>query len=219
MAVFVFLLAVSALLARHRFLDVDVFRSVRAGLISAAAVVAAGTHLVVVLYGVRWFPLFLAALVMVIAGAALARAALRSPRVVQCSPDPLAHSLVQASRAMATACTRKDLWRTTHQSRSLLPPEFAFISTFASPEGECFRPIQGDGPAIEERMGLARWLMRERNPDATRPHRNRPGGGSPKSGAPATAALEDLRRLDAGLVAPLFQGDRLTGWLDWEGNR
>lgn len=213
-AVFVFLLAVSALLARHRFLDVDVFFVRAAGLISAAAAVAAGTYLVVVLYGVRWFPLFLAALVMVIAGAALARVLLSGARGWFNAPDPLAHSLVQASRAMATARTRKDLWRIIDQSRSLLPPGTRLHIYFRSPEGECFRPIQGDGPAIEERMGLARWLMREREPLTQRALTEIALGEDPESPEhPATAALEDLRRLDAGLVVPLFQGDRLTGWL------
>lgn len=212
-AVFVFLLTVAALLARHRFLDVDVFFLRAAGLTGASAAAASAAFLVVRFYGVRWLPLFLVALGLVLFGALLARPLLRESGSWLAGRDLLAESIIGAGREIAAARRREEVWQAIESRRGILPGGTR-LQVYARASDAGFRPLWGEGPVQDGRAGLPAWLAEEGEPLTRRALREATRAEEGETGpAAAAAALAGMETLGDEMVVPLFHDGKLAGWL------
>jgi len=217
-AVLLFLVMVAAVILRHRFMDVDAFLIRAVILVVGAAAASLVLFGVAHLTGVRFLPLFLTTLVVLVAAGMLGRTVMSGPRALLLSQDPLALALLDVSRMLQAVVDVDGVWRAIETGRGALPDDVhievvllrdgdgAFETRFRSGKGSPCPPVPADNALpsllLAERLPLTTSYL-EREAQETRGDRRRR----------ALAALEQLGRDDARLVVPLLRGDELLGWI------
>ncbi len=212
-----FLLIVSSVVVRRRFLDVDVFLA-RAVALMAGAVGAALVLLGVIrLFGVRFLPLFIASLVLFATMRPLVRFLFMTTRGLFGGEEQLAKALVATSQELSLAQKPDDVWEAIEDGRRALPGDVHLVvylarddGAFAATYAAGFEPMPSDVPPGS---GLELLLAEERAPIARRflEVESREAGGSRR--AAAREALGQTHTLDGEMIVPLLSGSRLLGWI------
>jgi signal transduction histidine kinase len=220
--VLVFLLIVSAVVVRHRFLDVDVFLARAVALITGAAVVALVFLTVTSLFGNRFPTLILTSLAVLAAAGPLGRLLLTRTRELLRGEDAMVETLLGASRRLSVAREAEQVWGAIDEGRHSLPAGVKLSIWLQRSEGEPFEatypvgspgrpvgiPVDGALPVLleEDRSPLTRRLLHIASRDSREKRREL-----------AREALERMDAADCEVVVPLFAEDRLLGWLSLGG--
>lgn len=211
-----FLFVLCGVVLRHRFLDLDAFLA-RSAALAAGAVVASVLVLIVVRSaGARLMPVFFACLLILAAAGPLGRFLLAGTRRLLQAESPAARALEESARRLPVAESLAEVWAELERARLALGPEARVCAHLADDGG--FRPEAVLGAMERPRRfardcALAGELLRERAALTLRfvEEESRLGRGATAQRLAAVA--EEMRELEATLVAPLLRGDELAGWL------
>lgn len=224
-----FLVIVSAVVVRHRFLDVHHFLARALALLAGAAAAGLLLRAAATVAGVRFLPLFLVSLVILAATGPLARLLFSRTGGLLAQDDPVARGLQAVSEGLSGARSRSEIDEAVGAAVRALPGEVCFVAFFARDPREPFRPTFFSRAESSSRTvspepmprgsGLERILDEERAP-LTRSFLREETGEAP--GARRWAAGEALAWMENGgleLVVPLLREERLAGWLAVGGGR
>ena len=217
-AVLLFLVLVCSVVVRHRFMDVDAFL-IRVVIFVVGA--AAGGLVIfgaVRLIGGRFFPIFLATLVVLVAAGSLGRAVMSGARALVRPHDPVTIALMDISRMLPRALDTRGVWNAIEKGREALPGDVHVDVFLFEPHHHDYRvgfragtgpepkPMDVDGALPRmlraERLPLT-WRFLEREVQEAR-------GGRRQL---ALDTVGQMKMMDAQLIVPLLSGDRLTGWI------
>jgi signal transduction histidine kinase len=220
--VLLFLLIVSAVVVRHRFLDVDVFLARVVALITGATVVALVLLSVTGLFGNRFRPLLLASLAVLAAAGPLGKLLLTRARELLRGEDPMVGALLAASRQLPVARDAEQVWGAIDEGRRVLP-EGVNLSIWLQrsadePFGVAY-PIESRGrsAAVPTDGAVPRLLARDRSPLTRRLLHIAARDRELERRELAREALDRMVSVDCEVVVPLFAEERLLGWLSLGG--
>jgi signal transduction histidine kinase len=224
-----FLVIVSAVVVRHRFLDLHRFLARALALLAGAALAGLLLLAVASVSGARFLPLFLASLLILAAAGPLATLLFSREGGLLEQEDPVARGLLEVSEGLTGAGTRAEIEEAVRAAVRALPGGVCFVSFFARDPREPFRPTffsrsqasagRVSPEPVPRGSGLERILDEERAP-LTRSFLREETGEAP--GARRWAAGEALSWMEASgleLVVPLLRGESLAGWLAVGGGR
>jgi signal transduction histidine kinase len=221
--VMLFLLIVSAVVVRHRFLDVDVYLARAAALIIAASGVALVLLFVTRTFGARFVPLLLASLAVLAAAGPLARAWFERTRGLLGGDDEaVADVLVATSRRLEAAREAGQVWEAIDEGGQALPRGVRLAILLRGPGDGPFRitypkPPSATTPEMAANDAVPTLLERERSPLTRRLLEIGSREDSEHRRRLARHGLEAMRSLDSEILVPLFGADRLIGCLSLGG--
>jgi signal transduction histidine kinase len=221
--VMLFLLIVSAVVVRHRFLDVDVYLARAAALIIAASGVALVLLFVTRTFGARFVPLLLASLAVLAAAGPLARAWFERTRGLLGGDDEaVADVLVATSRRLEAAREAGQVWEAIDEGGQALPRGVRLAILLRGPGDGPFRitypkPPSATTPERAANDAVPTLLERERSPLTRRLLEIGSREDSEHRRRLARHGLEAMRSLDSEILVPLFGADRLIGCLSLGG--
>ncbi len=211
-----FLFVLCGVVLRHRFLDLDAFLARTAALGAGAVVASVFVLLVVRFAGVRLLPVFVACFLVLAAAGPLGRFLLAGTRRLLQAESPSARALEETARRLPVVESLAGVWAELERARSGLG-EAAHVCVHLRDDGG-FRPEAVLGEARRPRRfdadcALAQELRRERAAVTLRfvEEERRVSRGVVADRLACVA--DELRELDATLVAPLLRGEELAGWL------
>ena len=215
--VMLFLLIVSAVVVRHRFLDVDVYLARAAALITGAAVVAMLLLVVTRSFGSGYLVLLLASVALLAAALPLGRLLLSRTQGLTAAGDSLTVMLVGTSRQLESARETDQVWEAIDAGLRALP-EGVQMSIYRRDAGTGrFRLARaasatgrGELPAGAALPGM---LDRERSALTVRLLEIDLREASAERRDLARAALDEMRSMDSEVVVPLFGDEQLVGWI------
>jgi signal transduction histidine kinase len=217
-AVLTFLLIVSAVVLRHRFLDIDRFVA-RAVSLIAGATAAALVYLAVLRFidpSMRFVTLFLTSAVVLAVVVPISRSLMIRARSWLAPVDPVSDALQRVSGRLASARSSQEVTETVQEALSRLPVSVEVC--YRAREQAVFRRVFGEDsdsidplPVPEDNV-VPVLLERERTP-LTRHFLETEQSESVTRGPLAETVLK--RMLDAGqqLLVPIFEEQRLRGWI------
>lgn len=217
-ALLLFLFVVSAIVIRHRFLDIDTFLAQAVALLVGAAAAS------LLLYGVgrasrdRIFPLFLATLLVLTLAGPIGRALRSGARSLLGPDDPVARALLAISRRLPGAQERSQVWGILEEALVALPGEARVAIYVRRPQEEEFRPFYRAGtpstlPSISKESALPRLLEEDRFPVTFRFLEEEAREARGTRAELARDARREFRSLGSDLIVPLLRDDSLTGWI------
>ena len=219
-AVLVFLLFVSAVVVRHRFLDIDVFLA-RFVSWAAGATVAALVYLLVLRYfdpSARFTTLLGTSALLLAVLVPLGRLIATRTRSLLSPADPVTHALRRVSRRLSEARTTPEIRGCLEAGLATLPGDVVVDVYFRRRDQARFRRTFGKPPETTDRApveadaAIPGVLGRERGP-VTRRFLEFELGESDERDPLIEAAVRQLRDDDAHLVVPVFDDQRLMGWI------
>jgi signal transduction histidine kinase len=221
-ALILFVLVVSGVVLRHRFLDVDRFLVQAAALIAGAGVFAMAVYGALQLLGDRFLTLFIVCLAVLLLMPSTARLLVAGARGLVTRQGPLADAFAEVSRNLPGADSPERIWEILREGRKQLPEGSEVIlylhdSTDGTYRPESFRRSEEPGnnlATIAADHPVPMLLARNRCPI----HRR--------------LLEEDIRETEAGqergeteevlawcmenrlrLVVPIFADEELRGWI------
>jgi len=219
-AVLIFLLFVSAVVVRHRILDIDVFVT-RFVSWAAGATVVALVYLLVLRYfdpSARFATLLGTSALLLAVLVPLGRLVATRTRWLLSPADPVTRALQHTSRRLSGARTTPEIRGCLEEGLAALPGDVEvdvyfrrcdqarFRRTFGKPPGTSEpAPLDADAPV----PGL---LERERAP-MTRRFLESELSESDERDPLVEAAVQQLRDDDNHLLVPIFDDGRLCGWI------
>jgi len=219
-AVLFFLLIVSAVVVRHHFLDIDIFLA-RAVSLTAGATAAALVYLAVLRYvdpTARFVTLFVTSALVLALVVPLGRLVMTRTRSLLSAADPVARALQRVSRKLARARNTAEIMGSIEEGLAALPGDVEvdiyfrrldqarFWRSFGKPSETTDRPPVGTDGAVPA------LLERERVP-VTRRFLESEWSESQTRDPLIEKALRQLRDDDRHLLVPVFDGQRLNGWI------
>jgi signal transduction histidine kinase len=219
--VLLFLLIVSAVVVRHRFLDVDVFLARVVALITGGAVMALVFLTVTSLFGNGFLPLLLTSLVVLAAVGPLGRLLLTRTRELLRGEDPMVEALLAASRRLSVARDAGQVWEAIDEGRRVLPEGVKLSIWLRRSEDGPFEvayPAEAEDPhEVQADGAMPRLLAADRSPLTRRLLHVAARDGRQERRDLARESLERMVSADCQVVVPLFGEDRLIGWLSLGG--
>lgn|GEM_PF-1725578 len=217
-ALLFFLLVVSAVVVRHRFLDVDVFLARAVALLVGSAAATLLLMGVARASGERPLPLFLATILVLFVAGPVGEALLAGARNLFGSADPVAQALLAVSRELPMAESRFQVWEILENGHKSLPEEIRLVAYLRREDAQPFRLLYrigaGNPPTIcDAQAPLLQILSMDRAPvtrhfleEETRESRD-------KRRILARESLGQMREQRLDLAVPLFRGECLIGWI------
>ncbi len=139
-ALILFVLVVSSVVLRHRFLDVDRFLVQAAALIAGAGVMALVLYGTFHLLGYRFLTLFIVCIAALLLMPSTGRLLMAGARDLMARPGPLADAFAEVSRNLPTADSPDRIWEVLREGRKLLP-EHSEVILYLRHEGSgTYRP-------------------------------------------------------------------------------
>ncbi|NIQ28839.1 MAG: hypothetical protein GTN89_00300 [Acidobacteria bacterium] len=220
LAILLFLLIVSVVLVRFRFLDVDVILGRLVALIAGATIVALAFRGLVEHVSDGFLALFLVSLAVLALAVPVGRVVLSRSRKLLAPHDPLGHAMIEISRKLPQAMTAEDVWATIEKYRMSLPMSIridVYLRRSHQDHFHLFFRSRGfddiDASPIHHNNVLPRMLERGRLP-LTRLYLEEEWRDSGKlAGRRIEKVLEQFDRLDFKLAAPFYLRDRMGGWI------
>ena len=220
LAILLFLLIVSVVLVRFRFLDVDVVLGRLVALIAGATLVGLTFRGLIKYVSDGFLALFLASLAMLALAIPIGRIVLSRSRKLLAPHDPLGHAMIAISRELPQAMTAADVWSTIEDHRRALPMRIRIDAYLRRSHQDhyhlLFRSSGFDGidaSPVRRNSVLPRMLERRRLP-LTRLYLEEEKQDAGKVAARRIEKmLEQFDRLDFKLVAPFYLRDRMGGWI------
>jgi len=222
LALLVFLLVVSVVLARHRFLDADRYVLRVVTLLAGAATTAALFHFTVHRLDVeaRFLTLFAVALLVLAAAGPVGRVVLAGASSLFAPPDPLARALMQVSRKLPGATRAGDVWGIVDEGRRAFSPGVRLAVFLHDRGSSSFHLAHRAGPepghgdeSVDAGSAMVELLDRDRLPLTPRGLSIEADDVAGEKGRLADTARSQMERLGAQLVVPLLDEDRLRGWI------
>jgi signal transduction histidine kinase len=219
--VLLFLLIVSAVVVRQRFLDVDVFIARVVALITGGAMVALVFLIVISAFGSGFVPLLFTSLAVLAAVGPLGRLLLTGTRELLRGEDPMVEALLAASRRLPVARDADQVWEAIEQGRRVLP-EGVKLSIWLRRTDD--GPFEVAYP-VEDREShqtpadgaMPRLLAIDRSPLTRRLLHMAARDGREERCRDARETLDRMVSAECEVVVPLFEEDRLIGWLSLGG--
>lgn len=215
---------VCALVARHRFLDIDRF------LVRALALLigsAATTVLFVFIAdppAERILPLFAATFVVLALAGPVGRGFVSGVRGWFGAEETVLAALSRVSSALPAVTRRQEVWEAIGREVGSLPGGLAVSVHLAAGPGEPFRVVYRAGPGappppdVPASSPLARFLEMQRGVVTRRILDDEAQDGPPERAPVAAAALGAFDALRAGVLTPLLRDGRLVGWVGLGGS-
>ena len=219
-AVLVFLLFVSAVVVRHRFLDIDVFLARFVSLV-AGATVAALVYLLVLRFvdpSSRFVTLFVTSALLLAVLAPLGRLIATRTRSLLSPADPVTHAMRQVSAELSGARSSAEIRHCLEAGLAALPADLQVEILFRRRDQVRYRrpfgkpPGSSALPTVEPDAASPDLLERERSP-VTRRFLESEWGETIEPDPLIERAVERLRDDGAHLLVPVFDGRRLSGWI------
>jgi signal transduction histidine kinase len=225
----VFLVVVSAMVVRHRFLDLHHYLARALALLAGAALVALLLFVVVWVAGPGFLPLFLASLLVLAVAGPVGSLLLGRARSLLEARDPVARGLLEVSEGLTRAESREEVREAVEEAVRALPGEVTFVAFFSPEADEPFR-VTYVSRAGTSRAGLRpdpmprgsaieRLLDADRAPLTRSFLREEAAEGPGPRGRAAAAAQAWMEGAGLELVVPLLSRERLAGWLAVGGGR
>ena len=220
--VLLFLLIVSAVVVRHRFLDVDVYLARAAALITAASGMALLLLMVTRSFGTRFLPLLLASLAVLAAAGPLTRALFERTRGLLGGDDPVADVLVSTSHKLEAAREAGQVWEAIDEGGRALPRGVRMSILLRGPGDATFRIVYPklsppSTPDVPANGAVPALLERDRSPLTRRLLEIGSREESEERRRLARQGLERMLSVESEILVPLFGEDRLIGWLSLGG--
>jgi hypothetical protein len=219
-ALILFVLTVSGVVLRHRFLDVDRFLVQAAALIAGAGVMALVLFGAFQLFGYGFLVLFIVCLAALLLMPSTGRLLMAGARDLVTRPGPLAVAFAEVSRNLPGAESPDGIWKVLHEGRKRLPEHSEVILFLYDGASGSFRPVlfrSDDDPTdppeavpeghpvpgllAEERCALHPRLLEEEI---------RETGSRRRS---AEQVLEWCLQNNLRIIVPIFSEDSLRGWI------
>lgn len=142
-ALILFILVVSGVVLRHRFLDVDRFLVQAAALITGAGIMALVLYGALLLFGSRFLILFIVCAVALLLTPSTGRLLMAGARDLLARPGPMAEAFAQVSRNLPDADSPERIWEVLQEGRKRLPEQSVVI---------LYLQQQPDGPFVPHRF-------------------------------------------------------------------
>jgi signal transduction histidine kinase len=218
MALMVFLLIICSSVLRHRFLDVDRFLARAAALITGAAATAWFLYLVAGYTDAKYFPLFVASLVVLAVAGPVGKAMLSGARSLLSPGDPTAGAFLAVSRSLQTAGSTQEIWDALEAGRKVLPDRIRVLVYILSGDNGAFLPryrtgTDTDPPVFPQDAPLAQLLRTEKAPVTLRFLQEEILEQEGERRGVVSGALTTMLEIGGQMAVPLMRGDRLAGWI------
>ena len=221
-ALILFVLVVSGVVLRHRFLDVDRFLVQAAALIAAAGVMALVLYGALQLFGYTFLPLFLVSIAALALMPSTGRLLMAGARDLMARPGPMAESFAEVSRNLPGAESPDRIWEVLREGRKRLPENSEVILYMLHEGSGTFRPNRfrsDDDPVLPpeavprthpvpallsaERCPLHPRLLEEEIRESDSESRRRS----------VEEVLSWCLENDLRILVPIFARDTLRGWI------
>ncbi len=217
-ALLFFLLVISSIVIRQRFLDVDVFLARAVALLAGAAAATLLLYGVARISGEHLLPLFVATLLVLFVAGPAGKVLLEGARTLLGPNDTMARVLTAVSHRLPLAQERSQVWEILEEGRRTLPDTLRVIAYVRREPEESFRLFYRAGgglppPQIPADAPLAAILAADRTPLTRRFLEEEARESRGDRRRLAHQALRQARDLDSELLVPLMRGERLSGWI------
>ncbi len=220
-ALILFVLVISGVVLRHRFLDVDRFLVQAAALIAGAGVFALVLYGALQMFGDRFLTLLIIALAVLFLAPATSRALMAGARGLLAKPGPLTEAFMEVSRRLPEADSPGRIWSILEEGRKRLPDHTEVVLYLHHVGNGTYRPRRfrsDDAPAIDKKAvpeghPVAVLLEKDRCPVHPRQLeeeiRESDEGRQQLAEQVLAWCLENQFRI----LAPIFADDELRGWI------
>jgi signal transduction histidine kinase len=200
---------------------VDVFLARVVALITGATVVTLVFLTVTRVFGNRFVPLLLTSLVVLAAAGPLGRLLLTRTRELLRGEDPMVEALLAASRRLPVARDAGQVWEAIDEGRRVLPEDVRLSIWLRSADDGPFEvayPAEDAEPREMPAEGaMPTLLATDRSPLTRRLLHMAARDGREERRRLARETLDRMVAADCEVVVPLFEEDRLIGWLSLGG--